>query len=83
MDKDVQDIVVGCDLWSRVKAQALGENPFVRKDDDGKRVVMCPRCEHWLAKDELTVLSIEPQARQYCSPVMKCHRCRHMFSLIE
>ena len=72
-------------LWAKVKATCLGTNPFIKRDDEGKRIVQCPRCETWFREEEMIILTIMPVARQWCSPVRKCPRtgCGHLFSYIE
>lgn len=71
-------------LWSKIKAQVLGgENPFISEDENGKTIVLCPRCEEWKPDREYISFGVMGKARQWCGVVRKCRNCSHIFCLIQ
>ena len=79
----IEENVKPAHLWARIKAQALGENPFVSEDEDGRTIVMCPRCEKWFRNEDLVILSVVPKVRQYCATIRKCSNCSHLWAYVE
>lgn len=82
--KSTQELEVKpANLWSRIKAQCLNACPYLGENDDGQTVVRCPRCEEWALEREYITLSVAPGAIEWSSPVLKCSKCSHLFSLIR
>lgn len=70
-------------LWSKMKQQCLNSNPYIREDDDGKTILKCPRCGSEDLEMNYTVLSIQPDAMEWSSPVTKCPNCSHLWSFVR
>lgn len=73
-------------LWFRVKAQCLGENPYIWKDEEsGQEMVQCPRCGSVRSAREYITLSIQPAAMEWSCPIRKCpeNGCHHLFAYVQ
>jgi len=88
-DKDAKRIIAGAVLWAKIKAECLEldcPNPYLSFDENGSRVVTCPRCGYTGRDNEFTVLSVMPDAVMWCAPIRKCPNksgnCGHLFSFI-
>lgn len=70
-------------LWSRIKANCLDENPYISQAEDGREIVICPRCHEKQPSMEFTTFSMEPQAVAWLVPVQKCPHCHHIFAFVR
>jgi len=75
--------IVSANLWAKVKAQCLRENPYLATDASGQEIVTCPRCHNTAASKEFIAFSMEPSAIEWSSPVRKCPDCKHIFAFVQ
>lgn len=76
--------VVTANLWPKIKAQCLRQNPYLAMDaESGQEVVTCPRCHNTAMSREFIAFSMEPSAIEWSAPVRKCPDCKHIFAFVQ
>jgi len=74
--------VHSANLWTRIMAQCLNVNPYIRKDEDGKTTIECPRCHREAPAEQYRVLGIESEAMEWSATIRKCMFCSHLFAFV-
>ena len=68
-------------LWTKIVAQCLNANPYIRKD--GKNTIIeCPRCHREATAEQYRVLGIESEAMEWSATIRKCMFCSHLFAFV-
>ena len=70
-------------LWARVKSQCLDTNPFIKTDDQGREVIICPRCAAEQLSMDYTTFAVEARAMAWAVTVQKCPNCHHIFAFVR